>query len=220
GRLTVTWICSCWLAGISCSGRILPCVIFTATGRLWGPVTTLMLSMLPPPSGMPILAMATSSAVRLAFAEVSVMPATTTPATATSMRPARTYRMGRRPRGAVPTPARLLLSALCVPGARRYETIATALHGNGHGCVIKQQVASEAFLQAGFQFLRMIRRLCAGSCGEPAVRTSACPARRGSKRDRALGGAGHQLRVLAQRDARERALVGHVHRGARGQFLV
>ena len=63
---------------------------FTGTGWLWGPVTTLTLWMLPPPSGMPILASATESALRLALADVSATPATTTAATATSMSPART----------------------------------------------------------------------------------------------------------------------------------
>jgi hypothetical protein len=89
GRLTTTWIWRRSFAEMSWSGVILPSCRVTGTGWLWGPVTTLMLCTVPPPSGIPILAMATESAVRLALAEVSATPATTTPATATSMRPAR-----------------------------------------------------------------------------------------------------------------------------------
>ena len=90
GRLTTTWIWRRSLAAMSWSGVILPSCRLTGTGWLWGPVTTLRLSMVPPPSGIPTLAMATESAVRLALADVSATPATTTPATASSMSPART----------------------------------------------------------------------------------------------------------------------------------
>jgi hypothetical protein len=56
----------------------------TGTAWLCGPVTTLTLSIVPPPSGSPTLAIAFGSPVRLAFAEANTMAPTATTATTTS----------------------------------------------------------------------------------------------------------------------------------------
>ena len=65
---------------------------FTGTGVACGPVTTLTLSIFPPPSGIPILAIACESLVRLALAEAKMIAPTATTASATSSTPARTQR--------------------------------------------------------------------------------------------------------------------------------
>ncbi len=75
GRLTTTSIVSFSPAGIRFSGQILSSRTLTGTSDWLRPPTTETRSIVPPPSGIPTLAIALESVVRLAWAEVSTSAA-------------------------------------------------------------------------------------------------------------------------------------------------
>src|SRR5581483_7209955 len=152
-------------------------------------------------SGIPTLAMACESAVRLACAEVRIRAATAAAASSRSTKPPTTQGQRPRRRGAEPAAPRTLPVSRSPSGVRRYETFATA-----------KMLATPTFGSS---------QCCsAGPCARHVAvgrgADSACV----SAGHGALGGARNQLGVLGQRHPRKRPLGWLIGGGAPGQLRV
>ena len=102
GRLTTTVIVTRSPAGIVPFGQIFSPRTATGIRLPRRPPVTTTLEILPPPSGIPTLASACESAVKLAEAEETISAPTPAPMISTSSTPAKAHRPRRLRRGGLP----------------------------------------------------------------------------------------------------------------------